>query len=155
MLRSPVVLDDHARTVRARFMAALEAGKSVDEATRVANCGHLDRELVKLPPPPPEVIAEVEPENAAKVEEQAEEGAQADAAEATQTEPGAAAQAAGLDASLANLDRDGDGAPGGSMKAKDRGDDLAALRDAARAKGVTVDMRWGAARLKKEIDAAQ
>lgn len=51
------------------------------------------------------------------------------------------------------LDHDRDGAPGGSLPAGDRG--LDALREEARAAGVTVDNRWGEKRLREEIEKAK
>lgn len=52
------------------------------------------------------------------------------------------------------LDHDGDGEPGGSLPAEDRGEDLAKLRARAEELDVKVDMRWGANRLNSEINKA-
>jgi|GEM_PF-1344755 len=60
----------------------------------------------------------------------------------------------GVSPSLANLDGDGDGLPGGSLPTAERGAELAALQAEAEAKGVSFDRRWGVVRLRKEIDAA-
>ncbi|MFN4296791.1 MAG: hypothetical protein ACK4FB_08105 [Brevundimonas sp.] len=137
-MRQPItVLDDHDRAVRARFFAALERGMSPEEASEIANSGLVEREPVELAPPPAEIVQEVvaDPEPAAPEPEPATvEGAN----EAN-------------DASLANLDRDGDGDPGGSLPADQQGDEIEALRAEAEAKGIAVDKRWGAPRLRKEI----
>lgn len=54
------------------------------------------------------------------------------------------------------LDRDGDGQPGGSLPADQRGDDVEALRAEYEALiGSAPDKRWGAPRLKKEIEKAK
>jgi hypothetical protein len=50
------------------------------------------------------------------------------------------------------LDRDSDGAPGGSLPAAERG--LDALKTEAEALGVRVDRRWGEKRLLAEIERA-
>lgn len=139
-MRQPItVMDDHDRAVRDRFLAALARGKTTEEATRIANAGLAAREPVEIPPPPPEVVLDVqsapEPEVVAETTEEA--------------------SAAPENASLANLDRDGDGDPGGSLPADQQGDEIQALRAEAEGKGVSVDKRWGAARLRKEIEAAQ
>jgi hypothetical protein len=52
------------------------------------------------------------------------------------------------------LDHDGDGEPGGSQPAADRGEDIAKLRADATELGVKIDMRWGAKRLQAAIDEA-
>lgn len=52
------------------------------------------------------------------------------------------------------LDHDGDGAPGGSLPAAERSEDLDKLRADAEALNIAVDRRWGAKRLQAEIDKA-
>jgi hypothetical protein len=51
------------------------------------------------------------------------------------------------------LDHDGDGRPGGSLPAKNRG--LDELKVEAQSLGVKVDKRWGEARLLAEIEKAR
>ncbi len=54
------------------------------------------------------------------------------------------------------LDHDGDGSPGGSLPADQRGDDVSALRAEYEAlTGSTPDKRWGVPRLKSEIAKAR
>jgi hypothetical protein len=59
------------------------------------------------------------------------------------------------DLKFSPLDLDRNGQPGGSLPADQRGGDIAALRAKAEGLGVTVDKRWGAPRLRKEIEAVQ
>jgi hypothetical protein len=54
---------------------------------------------------------------------------------------------------VAAFDYDGDGSPGGSLPASQRG--LDELKAEAHALGVKVDRRWGERRLRAEIDAAK
>jgi len=64
-------------------------------------------------------------------------------------------QSAPVQPSAANpLDHDGDGAPGGSLPAAERGEDIDKLRAAAEALNIAIDRRWGAKRLQAEIDKA-
>lgn len=138
-MRHPITVpDDHARAVRARFLEALERGKTTEEATRIANFAAPNRDPVELPPMPADLTVQEAPTG--------------DDQPAAETEE--APTAAGPSASLANLDRDGDGAPGGSLPADQQGDEIRALRAEAEAKGLNYDGRWGAARLRKEIEAA-
>lgn len=54
------------------------------------------------------------------------------------------------------LDHDGNGTPGGSLPADQRGDDVEALRSEYEALlGSAPDKRWGAPRLKREIEKAK
>lgn len=189
-MRQPItVLDDHSRAVRARFLAALEQGKTTEEATRIANFVVPSRDPVELPPLPADLTAqdaraggedldaaddaadqvETSSDEAPAAEQShdtADEATTAEAAdEATTEEANGGEDQASADAqetpaaesraaSLANLDRDGDGNPGGSLPADQQGDEIKALRAEAEAKGVSYDGRWGAARLRKEIEAA-
>lgn len=55
---------------------------------------------------------------------------------------------------LSQLDHDGDGEPGGSLPAEERGEDIEKLRADLNDLGVKPDMRWGPKRLQSEIDKA-
>lgn len=57
-------------------------------------------------------------------------------------------------AAINPLDHDGDGSPGGSLPAAERGEDIDKLRADAEALGIAIDRRWGARRLQAEIDKA-
>jgi hypothetical protein len=67
-------------------------------------------------------------------------------------EPARAATAAPKPA-FAKFDRNGDGVPGGSLPASERG--LDELKSEAESLGITIDRRWGEKRLRAEIAAAK
>ena len=121
-------------TIRNRFLAALADGKSTEEATRYANDPRPMRVIGKVPPPPAELFSTTP---------------------VSDTDQSDLSQGAGLSpAQVAALDHDGDGEPGGSRPAMDRGDEQSRLRAEAEALGIKPDMRWGPARLKAAIKAA-